>query len=58
MDKIILVKKVWWERYDRLRYFESEAEDIIEVELEDEITLEGDRNECAIESGEVFVSAV
>jgi len=54
----MLVKKVWWERYDRPRYLKSEAEDIIEVELEDEITLEGNCNECAIESGEVFVSAV
>ena len=54
-----LAKKTWWERYDRPRYLQSEIEDIIEVELEeDEIALEGDRDECAIESGEVFVSAV
>ena len=59
VDEMTLAKKTWWERYDRPRYLQSEIEDIIEVELEeDEITLEGDRDECAIESGEVFVSAV
>ena len=45
-----LAKKTWWERYDRPRYLQSEIEDIIEGELEeDEIALEGDRDECAIE---------
>jgi hypothetical protein len=59
VDEMTLAKKTWWERYDRPRYLQSEIEDIIEVELEeDEIALEGDRDECAIESGEVFVSAV
>ncbi|KAH0539148.1 hypothetical protein FGG08_004320 [Glutinoglossum americanum] len=58
VDKMTLGKKAWWERYDRPRYLESEVEDMIEVDLEDEITLEGDRNECTMESGEVFVSAV
>jgi hypothetical protein len=58
VDKMSLAKKAWWERYDRPRYLESESEDMIEVELEDEIALEGDRDECAVESGEVFVSAV
>jgi hypothetical protein len=58
VDKMMLAKKAWWERYDRPRYLESEAEDMIEVDLEDEITLEGEHKGCAIESGEVFVSAV
>lgn len=59
VDEMTLAKKTWWERYDRPRYLQSEIEDIIEVELEeDEIALEGDRDECAIESGEVFVSAM
>ena len=53
-----LAKKTWWERYDRPRYLQSEIEDMIEVELEDEIALEGDRDECAIGSGEFLVSAV
>ena len=40
-------------------YLQSEIKDIIEVELEeDKIVLEGDCDKCAIESGEVFVSAV
>ncbi|KAH0557192.1 hypothetical protein GP486_005019 [Trichoglossum hirsutum] len=56
VDKVMLAKKAWWERYDRPRYLESEAEDMIEVDLEDETALEGDRNENAIEFEEVFVS--
>ncbi|KAI9786108.1 MAG: hypothetical protein M1839_007518 [Geoglossum umbratile] len=58
VDKMTLAKKTWWERYDRPRYLHSESEDMIGVELEDEIALEGDRDECITESGEVFVSAV
>ncbi|KAI9859118.1 MAG: hypothetical protein M1813_007074 [Trichoglossum hirsutum] len=55
VDKMTLAKKAWWERYDRPRYLESESEDMIEVELEDEIALEGDRPECAVESGESYL---
>lgn len=55
-DEMTLAKKAWWERYGGLRNLQSEPEDMIEVELEDEIALEGD--ECTIESGEVFVSNV
>jgi hypothetical protein len=58
VDGMTLAKKAWWERYDRPRYLKSESEDMIEVELKDEIALKGDRDECAVESGEVFVSAV
>ena len=36
----------------------SEPEDMIEVELEDEFALEGDRDECDLESGDVFVSVL
>ena len=57
VDEMTLAKKAWWERYDRPRYLESESEDMIEVELEDGLALEGDRDECTVESGEVFVSA-
>lgn len=57
VDKITLAKKIQWERYNRPRYLQSKIKDIIEVELEDdEIALEGDYNECAIESREVFIS--
>jgi len=44
--------------YNRPRYLQSKIENIIEVELEDEIALEGNYDEYAIESREVFVSAV
>ena len=56
VDEITLGTKAWWERYDGLRNLQGETEDIIEVELEDENILEGDYDECATESGEVFVS--
>ena len=58
VDEMTLAKKAWWERYDGPRNLQGEPEDIIEVELEDDIKLEGDYDECAMESGEVFVSTV
>jgi hypothetical protein len=39
-----LAKETRWERYDRLRYLQSNAEDMIEVELEEALALEGDRD--------------
>jgi len=56
VDKMTLAKKAWWESYDRSRYLDTKTEDSIEVELEDETELKEDINECALESGEVFVS--
>jgi hypothetical protein len=56
VDEMTLAKKAWWKKYDGPRNLQGEAEDIIAGELEDEITLEGDYDECAMESGEVFVS--
>ncbi|KAF2465629.1 uncharacterized protein BDR25DRAFT_85624 [Lindgomyces ingoldianus] len=58
VDKMTLSKKAWWERYDLPRKLLGESDDSIEVELEDEIKLEGDYDECTIEPGEVFVSEV
>ncbi|KAH0558590.1 hypothetical protein GP486_004758 [Trichoglossum hirsutum] len=55
VDEMMLVKKAWWERP---RDLEGESEDVVGVELEDEIALEGDRDEYVVKSGEVFVSAV
>jgi len=55
-DEVTLETKAWWERYDRPRYLQSKPEDLIEVELEEDVTLEGDYDECEIESGESFVS--
>jgi hypothetical protein len=50
--------KTQWERYDRPRYLQSDAEDMIEVDLDNEITFAGDHEECTVGPGEVFVSAV
>jgi len=50
-----LAKKTWWEKYDRPRYLQSKAEDMIQVELGDEVVFEGDRYEWATGSGEVFI---
>lgn len=55
VDKMTLAKKTWWERYDRPRYFQGKAEDMIEVELGDEVAFEGDCYEWATGSGEVFI---
>ncbi|KAL9591027.1 MAG: hypothetical protein Q9179_007963 [Wetmoreana sp. 5 TL-2023] len=55
IDKMTLAKKTWWEKYDRPRYLQSEAEDVIEVELGDEVVFEGDCYEWATGSGEVLV---
>jgi len=58
VDEMTLARKTWWEKYDRpRRYLQGDDEDLIEVELEDEIALEGDYDEYVMESGEVFVSA-
>ena len=55
IDKITLAKKTWWEKYDRPRYLQSEAEDGIEVELGDDVVFEGDCYDWATGSGEVFI---
>lgn len=56
VNEMTLGTKTCWERYDGSRNLQDEVEHILEVELEDEIVLEKDSDECAIESGEVFVS--
>lgn len=43
VGKATLAKETRWERYDRPRYLQSDGEDIVEVELEDDLTLEGVR---------------
>ncbi|KAF2472383.1 uncharacterized protein BDR25DRAFT_333266 [Lindgomyces ingoldianus] len=47
-------RRVSWRWFARNKV--DEPEDMIEVELEDEITLDRDHDECALESGETFVS--
>ena len=56
-DKMTLAKETRWERYDRPRYLESDGEDMIEVELGNDLVLEGDREECKVGlEEEVFLS--
>lgn len=55
VDEMTLAKKTWWEKYDRSRYLQSKAKDMIEVELGDEVELEGDCYEWATGSGEVLI---
>ena len=48
-DKMTLKKKAWWQIYDRPRYLHGEVEDAIEVELEDEVVLDNEHAERALE---------
>jgi hypothetical protein len=57
-DKATLAKKTRWERYDRPRYLHGDGEDRVEVDLEDDLALEGDREKYTIESGEILFSAL
>ena len=56
-DKAMLAKKTQWERYDQPRYLYGDGEDRVEVDLEDNLVLEGDREKYTTESGEIFFSA-
>ncbi|KAJ5560185.1 hypothetical protein N7513_002584 [Penicillium frequentans] len=55
VDKAILAKKARWERYDRPRYLQSDPEDMLEVELDDDLLLGGDRTKFIVESGDVIL---
>jgi hypothetical protein len=52
-----LEKETRWERYDRRRYLDNDPEDVVEVQLEDRVTVEGDREKCTIEPEGDFFSA-
>jgi len=56
-DKAMLAKKTQWERYDRPRYLHGGGEDRVEVDLEDNLELEGDREKYTTDSGEILFSA-
>ncbi|GFF74333.1 hypothetical protein IFM60648_04166 [Aspergillus lentulus] len=58
VDKATLAKEARWERYDRPRYLQSDAEDILEVGLDDDLLLEGDRAKFIAESGEIILSSI
>lgn len=44
IDKATLAKEPRWERYDRPRYLQSDMEDMVVVALEDDLSLEGERD--------------
>ncbi|KAF2257667.1 hypothetical protein CC78DRAFT_202039 [Lojkania enalia] len=56
VDQMTLAKDSCWKIYDGPRNLQSEPEDMIGVELEDELALERDYEECTIDSGEAYVS--
>jgi len=53
----MLAKKTQWERYDRPRYLHGGGEDRVEVDLKDNLELEGDREKYTTDSGEILFSA-
>jgi hypothetical protein len=53
----MLAKKTQWERYDRPRYLHDDREDRVKVDLEDNLALEGDRENDTTESREILFSA-
>jgi hypothetical protein len=56
VDKATLAKETQWKRYDRPRYLQSDGEDMVEVELDDDLALEGDCEKYTAESGEIIFS--
>ncbi|OGE48711.1 hypothetical protein PENARI_c026G01127 [Penicillium arizonense] len=58
VDKATLAKEARWERYDRPRYLQSDIEDMIEVVLDDDLSLEGDRDKYIAGSEEIIFSNI
>lgn len=58
VDKATLAKEAKWVRYDRPRYFQSDGEDVVEVSLEDDLSLEDHREKCIAGSGEIVFSNI
>ncbi|KAH8816666.1 hypothetical protein F5884DRAFT_229710 [Xylogone sp. PMI_703] len=58
VEKFVLDKKIYWERYDRPRYLQGEPEDSIEVELQDEIALDAQHEEFVADLGETYISVL
>lgn len=54
VDSATLAKKARWERYDRPRYLQSDMENMIEVALDDDLSLEGDREKHLAGSEIIF----
>jgi hypothetical protein len=58
VDNATLAKGARWERYDRPRYLQSDMEDMVEVALDDDLSLEGDRDKYIAGSEETIFSNV
>ncbi|QKX53214.1 uncharacterized protein TRUGW13939_00290 [Talaromyces rugulosus] len=56
-DRATLAKKTQWEQYDRPRYLHSDGIDRVEVDLEDDLAFEGEREKHSIGSEEIIFSA-
>ncbi|KAJ5404021.1 hypothetical protein N7509_003892 [Penicillium cosmopolitanum] len=56
VDNATLAKEARWERYDRPRYLQSDMEDMIEVALDDDLSLEGDRDKYIAGPEEIIFS--
>jgi len=56
VDKVTLAKETQWKRYDRPRYLQSDGADMVEVELDDDLALEGSCEKYTAESGEIIFS--
>jgi hypothetical protein len=57
-DKATLAKKTQWERYDRRRYLHSDGDDMVEVDLEDDLALEGERQKYMVGSEIIFSAQI
>lgn len=55
MNEMTFAKKTWWKKYDKSRYLQNKAENMIEVKLENEMIFKGDRYEWVIEFEEIFI---
>lgn len=58
VENATLAKEARWERYDRPRYLQSDMEDMIEVALDDDLSLEGDRGNYIAGSEETVFSNI
>ncbi|KAJ9492836.1 hypothetical protein VN97_g390 [Penicillium thymicola] len=58
VENATLAKEARWERYDRPRYLQSDMEDVIEVALDDDLSLEGDRDNYIAGSEETVFSNI
>jgi hypothetical protein len=58
VDKATLAREARWERYDRPRFLQSDREDMVEVSLEEDLSLEDHREKCIAGSGEIVFSSV